>query len=120
MIAMSMALARYVKFEGLLESIPDPALVDEALNFLRAVRADIDHEVNESRLLIFADLRVLKGISYSYQTLTRKMKEGTFPQSIRLNDSGGIVWPEDVIDCWIASLPRGNATKPRKNNKVGA
>jgi prophage regulatory protein len=52
------------------------------------------------KLLSFADLRPLKGVSYSKVHLGRLEKRGLFPKRLTLG-GGRVAWPEHEIDDWI-------------------
>jgi predicted DNA-binding transcriptional regulator AlpA len=55
-------------------------------------------------LLSAEDLRRL-GINYSRSQLRRRMRDGTFPQAIKLGKSR-LAWRRDEIMAWIEKLPR--------------
>jgi prophage regulatory protein len=67
----------------------------------------------QSRLIIYPELRSVKGIAYSRMQLARLMKERKFPQSVRVSSSR-IAWYESEIDAWIAAKERGKADQPKK------
>ena len=53
------------------------------------------------KLLVFDDLKPLKGIHYSRVQLWRMEKTGQFPKRIKLGRGGRFAWPEHEIDGWI-------------------
>ncbi len=57
------------------------------------------------RLILFEELRPLKGIHYSRTTLKRKEDAGEFPLRVRHGRRFG--YHEDEIDAHLAKLPRG-------------
>jgi predicted DNA-binding transcriptional regulator AlpA len=60
---------------------------------------------NEAKLLLsYGDVKAL-GINYSKWQLRRRMRDGTFPQAIKLGGSR-LAWRRDEILEWIEQLPR--------------
>jgi prophage regulatory protein len=57
------------------------------------------------RLLAFADLKPVKGITYSKVQLWRKEKKNEFPKRVPLGERRH-AWLEDEIDGWIADRAR--------------
>jgi predicted DNA-binding transcriptional regulator AlpA len=53
---------------------------------------------------LIGKVEVIARIGLSYQTIWKLMVEGRFPRSIVL--AGKVMWFEDEIDVFIASLPR--------------
>ena len=58
---------------------------------------------------LVATSRVIRRVGYSYPTLWRWMREGTFPMSFDVGSK--TAWREDEIDAWLASRPRSNLKK---------
>ena len=54
------------------------------------------------KVLIFPDLKAVKGIPYSRMQLWRLEKVGRFPTRIRFSRSR-VGWPESEIDAWLKS-----------------
>jgi prophage regulatory protein len=52
------------------------------------------------KLLSFADLRAVKGISFSRAHIYRMIDKGTFPKSIQTGEKS-VAFVEEEIDQWI-------------------
>jgi prophage regulatory protein len=51
---------------------------------------------------------VIARTGYSYSSIWRKEREGTFPASVKLSETA-IGWYEDEVDRWIHDRVRGRA-----------
>ena len=59
------------------------------------------------RVLTTVELRTKKGIPYSRQHITRKVRAGTFPAPFNLPDSNLNLWFDDAIDVYLAACAEG-------------
>jgi prophage regulatory protein len=73
-----------------------------------STRQELKSRPKQIRLIIFQELRSVKGIAYSRMQLSRLMKAGIFPQAIRLSSSR-IAWVEAEVDAWIAAKAEARA-----------
>jgi prophage regulatory protein len=55
------------------------------------------------RVLVYPELKPVKGIGYSESHLRRLVKAGLFPKPIRLG-SNRIAWPEHEVDAHLERL----------------
>ena len=71
---------------------------------------DLTPKKKQSRILTYAELKTLKGITYSRQHLKRLEDAGKFPR--RINPSPGRMgWLEDEVDEWLQSKADARALK---------
>ena len=64
---------------------------------------------SDSRLLRLGDVLVRSGLSRS--TIYRKMREGSFPEPLRVGVRA-VRWREAEIEDWLASRPRATGYAP--------
>ncbi|AUI65581.1 MULTISPECIES: AlpA family transcriptional regulator [Glaesserella] len=55
----------------------------------------------EPQIILLSKARVIEITSLSATTIWRKMKEGTFPKSVRAS-MGRVAWYKSDIDKWLA------------------
>lgn len=63
------------------------------------------------RVLTFDGLSERKGITYSREHIRRLVKDGKFPNPIRIG-TRSIAWDEAEIDAWLAKGAAARDTKP--------
>ncbi len=61
-----------------------------------------------SRLIVYKELKPVKGIRYSRMHLRRLMMADQFPQAVRVSDHY-IAWYEHELDAWIAEKAAARA-----------
>lgn len=62
------------------------------------------------RLLHLSEVKTRTGLSRT--TVYRKMRQGTFPEPLKIGDRA-VRWPESEIDEWLATRPRATGDTPR-------
>jgi prophage regulatory protein len=55
------------------------------------------------RMLIFDELKSVKGIPFSPQWISKLVRDGLFPKPIKLGLGNVNTWIEEEIDDWIAA-----------------
>ena len=74
----------------------------------------------QSRILIFAELKLLRGINFSRQHLDRLEKAGKFPRRIQISPAR-IGWLESELDGWLESKAEGrrwSAASPNRSDSA--
>jgi len=77
----------------------------------KLIKAATIEEPKVSRQLSFNELKTLKGIRASRQTIWRWVRDGRFPQPHETG-TGHIWWWEHEVDEYLAALQRGKGRKP--------
>lgn len=65
--------------------------------------------MSEARMLSLRS--VMTRIGLSKATIYRLLKQGSFPQPVRMTERS-VRWPVEEIDEWVASRPRGVDENP--------
>ena len=64
------------------------------------------------RLLRLSEVAARTGLGRT--TIYRKMREGSFPEPLRIG-ARAVRWPESEIEAWVAARPRATGdTPPRR------
>ena len=75
---------------------------------------------SQAKRLLYSTRSLERVVSLSRATIWRKVKDGKFPQPVRIGVRG-IRWRRADIDAWLASLPVSNGEKdlasPRQKSR---